>query len=311
MTERKVLQRQIEQYTTKLEDEVAAQTYQLSQSEKRYRALFNRSADSILMVDSTGVIVAVNEREQEVLGYEEASLVHHPLAELIAEPFRRNAKDLFQNVVFDKEKVLTTEIEVCHAENRMLPVEMDLIRVEQEATIMVMVQLRDITERKQLQATLQRYNEELEEKVQERTLEIQQTKLYLESLLENANDVIYTLDNDQRFTYVNNKVENWGYQKEDLLGRPFLSLLSKRHRGRRLKEILNVYVKQEYEVEVVSGTGEARLVLVSVSPLRNDQDVIVGALGIARDITDRKSMEQHIRKTERLASVGKLSLIHI
>ncbi len=307
VTERKVLQRQIEQYTTKLEDEVAAQTYQLSQSEKRYRALFNRSADSILMVDSTGVIVAVNEREQEVLGYEEASLVHHPLAELIAEPFRRNAKDLFQNVVFDKEKVLTTEIEVCHAENRILPVEMDLIRVEQEAAILVMVQLRDITERKQLQATLHRYNEELEEKVQERTLEIQQTKLYLESLLENANDVIYTLDNDQCFTYVNNKVENWGYQKEDLLGRPFLSLLSKRHRGRRLKEILNVYVKQEYEVEVVSGTGEVRSVLVSVSPLRNDQDAVVGALGIARDITDRKSMEQHIRNTERLASVGKLA----
>jgi signal transduction histidine kinase len=83
--------------------------------------------------------------------------------------------------------------------------------------------------------------------------------------------------------------------------------LSKRHRGRRLKEILNVYVKQEYEVEVVSGTGEARSVLVSVSPLRNDQDAVVGALGIARDITDRKSMEQHIRNTERLTSVGKLA----
>ena len=66
-------------------------------------------------------------------------------------------------------------------------------------------------------------------------------------------------------------------------------------------------MKQEYEVEVVSGTGEVRSVLVSVSPLRNDQDAVVGALGIARDITDRKSMEQHIRNTERLASVGKLA----
>ena len=241
------------------------------------------------------------------MGYEETNLFHHPLSRVIVESFQETAKHLFQNVVSGKEKVSTTEIEVYDVERRILPMEMDLIRVEQEAAILVMVQLRDITERKQLQSRLQRYSEELEEKVQERTLEIQRTKLYLENLLENANDVIYTLDNDQCFTYVNNKVENWGYQKEALLGRPFLSLLSKRHRGRRLKEILNVHVKQEYEVEVISGTGETRSVLVSVSPLRNDKDAVVGALGIARDITDRKSMEQHIRNTERLASVGKLA----
>ena len=307
VTERKALQHQIEQYTTKLEEEVAAQTQQLSQSEKRYRVLFNRSADSILMVDSHGIIVAVNEREQEVLGYQEANLMHRPLTELVCEPFHEITTQLFHAVVSGEGKASTTEIKVYDVERRELSVEMDLIRVEQEATIFVMVQLRDITERKQLEARLQRYSEELEEKVQERTLEIQRTKLYLESLLENANDVIYTLDHDQRFTYVNSKVEIWGYQKEDLLGRPFLSLLSKRHRGRRLKEILNMHVKQEYEVEVMSRTGETRSVLVSVSPLRDDHDAAVGILGIARDITDRKSMEQHIRNTERLASVGKLA----
>ena len=35
-------------------------------------------------------------------------------------------------------------------------------------------------------------------------------------------------------------------------------------------------------------SGETRLVLVSVSPLLNDQEEVVGMLGIARDITDRK-----------------------
>ena len=307
VTERKALQYQIEQYTTKLEEEVAVQTQQLSQSEKRYRVLFNRSADSILMVDSEGIIVAVNEREQEVLGYSESALIHHPLTDVVSESFRQLTIRLLRTVVSGEEKVSTTEIEVYDAEHRLLSVEMDLIRVAQETTIVVMVQLRDITERKQLEARLQRYSEELEEKVQERTLEIQRTKLYLESLLENANDVIYTLDHDQCFTYVNSKVEIWGYQKEDLLGRPFLSLLSKRYRGRRLKEILNMPVKQEYEIEVMSRTGETRSVMVSVSPLHNDQEEVVGVLGIARDITDRKSMEQHIRNTERLASVGKLA----
>src|SRR5437879_13245463 len=99
----------------------------------------------------------------------------------------------------------------------------------------MMVQLRDITDRKALERQLQEYSESLELKVQERTREIEETKTYLENLLENANDVIYTLDLDQRFTYVNSKVESWGYRKEDLIGRPYLSLMAKRHRGTRLR----------------------------------------------------------------------------
>jgi PAS domain S-box-containing protein len=170
-----------------------------------------------------------------------------------------------------------------------------------------MIQLHDMTERKRLEEQLHRYSEELEEKVRERTREIEETKQYLENLLENANDVIYTLDAEQRFTYVNNKIEIWGYRKEDLLGRPYLSLLSKRHRGRRLKSTLDIGAKQVYEVEVVTKAGDVRTVTVSVSPLTNPDGKILGVLGIARDITATKKLEQQILNSEKLASVGKLA----
>ena len=119
--------------------------------------------------------------------------------------------------------------------------------------------------------------------------------------------MIYTLDIEQRFTYVNSKVEAWGYRKDDLLGRPYLSLLSKRHRGRRLKSTLDIGAKQVYEVEVVTRMGEVRSVMVSVSPLQGVDGEILGVLGIARDMTDTKKLEQQIRNSEKLASVGKLA----
>jgi PAS domain S-box-containing protein len=143
--------------------------------------------------------------------------------------------------------------------------------------------------------------------LQQRNQEIENTKRYLESLLENANDVIYTLDVEQRFTYVNNKVSAWGYTKEDLIGRPYLSLLSKRHRGRRLKSTLDIGSKQVYEVEVLGKSGETRSVMVSVAPLQNPSGQILGVLGIARDVTETKKLEQQIRNSEKLASVGKLA----
>ena len=307
VTERKVLQRQIDRHTVQLEQEVAVQTKQLSESEKRYRVLFDRSADSIFMVDPSGVIVAVNEREQEVFGYTRSELLAQPILKLVPDSCTETVRRLLETVVSNAETMLATEVEVFDARHVVRSVEMDVIRVGEGATLSVMVQLRDITERKRLEAQLQRHSEELEAKVQDRTREIQETQTYLESLLENANDVIYTLDRDQCFTYVNSKVENWGYRKDDLLGRPFLSLVAKRQRGRRLKDILEMKVKQEYEVEVMSRTGEPRLALVSVSPLDNARHGVVGVLGIARDITDRKVMEQQFRNTERLVSVGKLA----
>ncbi|MBA3754483.1 MAG: PAS domain S-box protein, partial [Nitrospira sp.] len=214
---------------------------------------------------------------------------------------------LIDKVVMGERQVPTHEIAVVTQGGSVRPVEMDVIRVLDGMKPAMMIQLHDITERKRLEQQLHRYSEELEEKVRERTREIEATKQYLENLLENANDVIYTLDAEQRFTYVNNKIEIWGYRKEDVLGRPYLSLLSKRHRGRRLKSTLDIGAKQVYEVEVVTKAGDVRMVTVSVSPLSDPEGKILGVLGIARDITATKKLEQQILNSEKLASVGQLA----
>jgi signal transduction histidine kinase len=47
--------------------------------------------------------------------------------------------------------------------------------------------------------------------------------------------------------------------------------------------------------------------MVSVSPLHGAEGEILGVLGIARDMTETKKLEQQIRNSEKLASVGKLA----
>ncbi len=307
ISQRRLLEQKVQRYTTQLEQEVAERTQQLSASQQRYKALFDLVADSVFMVGQEGGIIAVNHREEQVLGYSETDVVGKPFMEVVLPRHHEVTGRLINKIIQGESRVPTQEIEVFNRLGQSLPVEMDLIRIEGGETLSVMVQLRDITERKRLEQQLQEYREELEVKVKERTREIEETKQYLENLLENANDVIYTLDTDQRFTYVNSKVEIWGYRKEDLIGRPYLSLLSKRHRGRRLKSTLDIGAKQVYEVEVMSRTGEARAVMVSVSPLCDPEGGILGVLGIARDVTETKKLEQQIQNSEKLASVGKLA----
>lgn len=307
VTERHRLEQELQHYTTGLEQAVSERTQQLVASQARYKALFDLVADSVFMVDPSGKIVAVNKREEQALGYVESKVVGRSIHDVIVSAHHRALSGWLADISTGQRQVPTQEITVYNAIRMETPVEMDLIRVGGDDQVLVMVQLRDITDRKKLERQLQTYREELEAKVRERTREIEETKQYLENLLENANDVIYTLDIDQRFTYVNSKVEAWGYRKDDLLGRPYLALLSRRHRGRRLKSTLDIGAKQVYEVEVVTRMGETRTVMVSVSPLQGTEGKILGVLGIARDMTETKKLEQHIRNSEKLASVGKLA----
>ena len=307
VTERRLLEEQIHRYTTRLEQAVNERTQQLVASQERYKALFDLVADSVFMVGEDGVIVAVNKREEQALGYSEEQVVGSSILDVILPAHHEEMRSLLAKIHSGERQVPTQEITVRDAAGKETPVEMDVILVRGSDHTWVMVQLRDITDRKRLERQMHTYQQELEAKVSERTREIEETKQYLENLLENANDVIYTLDSEQCFTYVNSKVLAWGYAKEDLLGRPYLGLLSKRHRGRRLKSTLDIGVKQVYEVEVLTKSGEPRSVMVSVSPLHGVDGEILGVLGIARDMTDTKKLEQQIRNSEKLASVGKLA----
>jgi PAS domain S-box len=97
-----------------------------------------------------------------------------------------------------------------------------------------------------------------------------------------------------------------GLPERDLLGRPTCPSLQTPS-GKRLKSTLDIGAKQVYEVEVVTRTGEPRAVMVSVSPLHSAEGAILGVLGIARDMTETKKLEQQIRNSEKLASVGRLA----
>jgi PAS domain S-box-containing protein len=307
VTERRRLEQELHRYTSGLEQAVSERTQQLVASQARYKALFDLVADSVFMVHVDGTVAAVNKREEQALGYVESSVTGRSLLDIVPENYHPAFLGWLRDIGTGQQRVSSQEITVFHSGGHEIPVEMDLIPVGNTDQALVMVQLRDITDRKRLERQLQSYREDLESNVRERTREIEETKQYLENLLENANDVIYTLDTEQRFTYVNSKVHAWGYRKDDLLGRPYLSLLSRRHRGRRLKSTLDIGAKQVYEVEVITRLGEVRTAMVSVSPLQGAEGEILGVLGIARDMTETKKLEQQIRNSEKLASVGKLA----
>jgi len=115
---------------------------------------------------------------------------------------------------------------------------------------------------------------------------IKESRDYLQNLLENANDFIYTVDRNGRFTYLNSRIEDYGYSADELMGKPFLTILTEKHHGRRFEKSILEKARQTYEVELRTKEGTIRICRVSTSPIMDQAGVVTGLLATVRDITE-------------------------
>ncbi len=154
-------------------------------------------------------------------------------------------------------------------------------------------------------------------KLKEKIKEIEDTKSYLESLLENANDFIYTIDREGRITYVNRKFEALGYKRSEILGRQLMDIVEGELSCYLSNDQLSSYIAsgdlkrgnregctRPVEVKIKGKDGRYREILMSMTPLFDRNKRLTGVLGIGCDITEKKRLEDQLFKAEKLASLG-------
>ncbi len=283
-------------------------TKELEASEERYKDLIENSPEMIHSVDSNRLFVGVNKTELDILGYTLDEMKQMKIEQIMPDEFKDTAISHITKA--RNNGVSTIEGQFITKDGRRIDVEITATALYHPTTgkfIRTRAFVRDITDRKKLEKQLKEYHEILEQKVQDRTRELKETKDYLENLLETANDVIYTLNPDGVVTYVNKKIEEWGYTKDELLGKSFLTVFSKVHKGERFKKTVIDGIKQTYAVEVVSKTGEPRYAILSISAIRGNKGEITEVLGIAKDITDQKMLEKQVADTEKMSAIGQLA----
>ena len=131
---------------------------------------------------------------------------------------------------------------------------------------------------------------------------------FYKRLLDNASDLIWATDMEGRFTYINDNISEWGYDKGELIGKPLLSILNTQQVVKRYEDELESDERKIYEIEILDKLGNAHNVLVSSSPLLNDDGEIIGVMGIIRDVTETQNLQEKLKDEERLASLGRLAV---
>ncbi|KXA94757.1 hypothetical protein AKJ36_02300 [candidate division MSBL1 archaeon SCGC-AAA259I07] len=127
----------------------------------------------------------------------------------------------------------------------------------------------------------------------------------LDDLMDNIPDIIYFKDEDARFVEVNqSKAEEVGEEnRESLYGKTDFDYYPEERAEKSYKDDMRVIEEEkpviQREERHETPEGEDYWLEATKVPRYDDEGNITGLLGISRDITERKKMEEELQKSER------------
>ena len=129
-------------------------------------------------------------------------------------------------------------------------------------------------------------------------------------LVENALDMIFTLDLEGNFTSVNQASENMtGYTSEEAMTMNTAQFIAPEYQEIAATMVAKKLAGQDvlpYELEVIAKDGGRVAVEVNTRIIYKN-DIPVGLQGIGRDITERKQLEEQFRQSQKMEAIGVLA----
>ncbi|HQV76338.1 MAG TPA: PAS domain-containing sensor histidine kinase [Flavobacteriales bacterium] len=140
-----------------------------------FQMLFTEAAEGLVVVDTTGSILLCNPRLMEMFGYEDHELTGRSVDQLLPEAMRhRHAQHRsdYAHEPVQRSMGIGMDLWASRKDGSTFPVEISLNHFKVEGKLYVMGLVTDITLRQKAEKDLQRINEELEQRVEQRTAEL-------------------------------------------------------------------------------------------------------------------------------------------
>ena len=153
----------------------------LKVSQAKYQDLYDNAPDMFASVDTTGKILECNQTLAAATGYTKKEIIGHPIFDMYHPDCVEDAKTTFESFVGTGE-VHDAELELKRQDGSKIEVSLNVsaVRDEQGKILHSRSIWRDITQRKQAEKEIQRLNEELEQRVMDRTAQLQAANKELE-----------------------------------------------------------------------------------------------------------------------------------
>jgi PAS domain S-box-containing protein len=120
------------------------------------------------------------------------------------------------------------------------------------------------------------------------------------TLIDNVSDVIFRVDKEGRFSFVSRQVwDLLGVQWKNMLGTRVMDYVETRDAERLSQSFVAILKGRSVSLDVAMHRTDGMEVIVSVSanPIL-ESGAVIGALGIAHDVTEKRRLEEQIRESE-------------
>jgi PAS domain S-box-containing protein/putative nucleotidyltransferase with HDIG domain len=263
----------------------------VAESEEKNRLLIDNAAEGIAVVQD-GVLKFVNPRVAELAGYPARELISRSFADLVHPDDRQMVADYYVKRLKGEEVPYTYQFRVIHKEGAIRWAEINAVLFKWEGKPAILAMLNDITERKTAEGA------------------IRASENRYRLIAENSSDVIWTMDMDLRMTYTSPSIQKLtGYDAEEAISMKMEDGLTpasletaaqafsrgltdlERNGGKPTSPVV-------VELEMKRKDGSTVWAEVQVSFMQDSEGKVVGIMGVARDIDERRRAKQALEESE-------------
>jgi PAS domain S-box-containing protein len=252
---------------------------QIEDELKKQAVLLNLAHDAILVSDLEYRIVFWNRGAEETYGWSVKEAVGRLAPELLHTEFPVPLPEI--RAAVQQQGEWEGELKHTARDGRTMVVasRWSLQRDHHGAPANILEINRDITERRRLEE------------------ELRAGQAYTRSLIESSLDPLVTIAADGRITDVNRATEGvTGVSRAELVGSDFSTYFTEPEKARAgYRQVFAEGMVQDYPLAIRHRSGRVTDVLYNASLFRDQAGEVAGVFAAARDITERKRLEEELR----------------
>lgn len=260
---------------------------QLKESELFYRNLFVNSLDGVLITDRDAVVQFASPSITTIFGYKPEFVIGKRPVEFTHPDDQQLAMDAFTDVVVGNRRTY-------------IPVR---LRHQQGHWVWCIVRGHNLFSNPYIKGmVIYLYDDTLRKKTEQALINSERRFRAQAALLENVTDVIVTVNMDRVVTSWNKVAEKLtGINAGEAIGNAYRSVITTNYHPFTNEQVFAI-VKDEGiwrgEISFPGYDGKTRYLLHTISLLKNEQGEPTGMMGVGKDITERKQIEEQLQQSE-------------